>query len=82
MDGPEGAQDPGEIYHVLEQPEETGKCKTREIPGRTEHEDSERVYSTLEEENTPENCDREVPGRTGYDDTERVYSVLEDKTAE
>ena len=82
VDGPEGAQDPGEIYHVLEEAEETGNCRTREIPGRTGDEDSERVYSTLEEEDIPENCGREVPGRTGYDDTERVYSVLQDETAE
>ena len=82
VDEPEEAQDPGEINHVLEEPEETGNCKTREIPARSEHEDSNRVYSTLEEEDTPEICGREVPGRTGYDDTERVYSVLEDETAE
>ena len=67
--------------HILGEPKENNK--TREIPGRTGHEDSERVYSTLEEEeDTPEACSREVPGRTGYDDTERVYSVLEDETAE
>ena len=66
--------------HVLDEPEENNK--TREIPGRTGHESSGRVYSTLEEDDIPENCGREIPGRTGYDDTERVYSVLQDETAE
>ncbi len=79
---PDGPQDPGQIYQVLDEPEETGNCKTREIPGRTGDEDPERVYSTLEDGSSPENYARDVPGRSGDDDPERVYSVLEDDTAE
>ena len=66
--------------NVPDEPDENSK--TREIPGRTGHEDSERVYSTLEEDDTPESCGREVAGRTGYDDTERVYSALDDEIVE
>jgi hypothetical protein len=80
VEGQDGGQDPGAIYNVLDEPEEAGNSKTRDIPGRTGHEDSERVYSTLEDEDAPENCSREVPGRTGND--ERVYSVLEDEKDE
>ena len=69
-------KEPSEIYHVLEEP---GKTETREKPGRTGHDSPERVYSTLEEENAPENCDRDVLGRTGDDNPERVYSVLENE---
>ena len=91
MDGQ--TQEPSEIYHVLEEPEVTGDCKTREVPGRTGPENPERVYSTLEE-NTPGSCDRgvpegtgdcktrEVPGRTGPESPERVYSTLEESTPE
>ena len=75
MDTPEGAQDPGQIYH------DPDKCETRrEIPGRTGDDNPEKVYSTLEEEEgAPENCGREVPGRTGVDNPERVYSTLEEE---
>jgi hypothetical protein len=74
MDTPEGAQDPGQIYH------DPDNCETRrEIPGRTGDDNPERVYSTLEEEGAPENFGREVPGRTGDDNPERVYSTLEEE---
>ena len=78
MDTPEGAQDPGQIYH------DPDNCETRrEIPGRTGDDNPERVYSTMEEEEgAPENYGRDVPGRTGDDDPEMVYIVLEDETAE
>ena len=72
------AEEPSEIYHVLE---ESGETQTREIPGRSGHDCPERVYSTLEEENAPENCNREVSEGTGDDNPDRVYSVLEDENA-
>ena len=80
MEGTEEAQEPGQIYHVLEEPGKTDNCETQDAPGRTGHENP--VYSTLEEENAPENCDREVSEGTGDDNPERVYNVLEDENAE
>ena len=87
MEGAEEAQecqDPGQIYHVLEEPGKTDNCKTEGAPGRTGNENP--VYSTLEEENVyenvSENCDREMPEGTGDDNPERVYGVLENENAE
>ena len=79
MEGAKEPQDPGKIYHVLEEPEKTDNCETQDAPGRTGHENP--VYSTLEE-NATENCDREVSEGTGDDNPERAYSVLEDENAE
>ena len=74
MEGEDRNQHPGEIYHVLEDPEKSDNCETQDAPGMTGHENP--AYSTLEED-APETCDREVSEGTGDDNPERVYSVLE-----
>ena len=67
VDEPEGTQDPGKIYHELEEPGKTGYCEAGGVIGRNGNENPARD-STLEEND---------PQGTGDDNPERVYNVLE-----